>query len=117
MPRKKQGAAAQPRALRTPHDDLSRWEGEGGALGVPREVGEPVKAQEARRYAPETDEMEAETEPMNLRGINIPAMNEAQLRQFAMQHFGRRFQEGEKREYIMRDVMNRMDVGHRSRNA
>lgn len=70
-----------------------------------------------RRYAPEPGELEAQPEPMGLRGLNVPAMNEAQLRQFAMQHFGRRFQEGEDRAYMLRDVMSRMDVGYRSRNA
>jgi len=71
----------------------------------------------ARKYGRETEEADIENETLGLRGINVAAMNEAQLRAFAMQNFGRRYQEGETRAYMARDVMNRMDVGHRSRNA
>lgn len=87
------------------------------AEAAPAGHAETIESVEApRRYAPEP-ELEAQPEPMGLRGLNVPAMSEAQLRQFAMQHFGRRFQEGEDRAYMLRDVMSRMDVGYRSRNA
>lgn len=71
----------------------------------------------ARKYGRETEEADIENETLGLRGINVAAMNETQLRAFAMQNFGRRYQEGESRAYMARDVMNRMDVGFRSRNA
>lgn len=71
----------------------------------------------ARKYGRETEEANIENETLGLRGINVAAMNETQLRAFAMQNFGRRYQEGESRAYMARDVMNRMDVGFRSRNA
>lgn len=69
---------------------------------------------EGRRYGPETD---SEEDSPGFRGVNVVAMNESQLRQFAMQNFGRRFQENETREYMLRDIQGRMDVGRNARYA
>lgn len=81
---------------------------------APYTVREPT---EGRRYGPELDAQTQEEVAPGIRGLNLPAMNEAQIRQFAMQNYGRRFAENETREAMTRTVMADMDVGPGARYA
>ena len=71
---------------------------------------------DGRMYGPDDSDPEPEQDTgIGVRGVNFAAMNEGQLRTFAMQHFGTRFQENETREYMLRDVQSRMSVGRYAR--
>lgn len=83
-----------------------------------KEKAAPVEPVQARRYGHDSELEQDEMDDMPVvRGVNFPSMNEAQLRQFAMQNFGRRFQESESREYMLRDIQSRMNVSHGARYA
>jgi hypothetical protein len=82
------------------------------------ETEQPPVVDRGRIYGPESEVEQDPTEAMpSLRGVNFPSMNEAQLRQFAMQNFGRRFQEGESKEFMLNDIKGRMNVSHGARYA
>lgn len=80
----------------------------GNPKGRPRKKPEIA---ESRRYGPENETDEADL-PVRL---DMKAMNEQQLRSYAMTHYGRRFADDDSIDAMRTDLMRRADVSRYAR--
>lgn len=95
---------------------------EGRRYGAPRRRDAEGKLTR-RKYGPSVQDEDDELlnnsgNVANVRGYHdLKSMDEAALRQFAIQGFGRRFGEGETAESMRGEIQREMDIGSRARYA